>query len=66
MPSFTDTSYSYKTSCKLAGFETLVQLLKLPKTKVLMDKGTTVAEVPYRTAISLITLTSKLQVVEMM
>jgi hypothetical protein len=66
MPSFTDISDPYISSCKLAGFESLVQLLKLPKTKVLMDKGTAVAEVPYRTAISLITLTSKLQVVEMM
>lgn len=66
MPSFTDTSDPYISRCKLAGFESLAQLLKSPKTEVLMDKGTIVAEVPYRHGNKLITLTSKFQVIEIM
>ena len=47
MPSFIDISDPYISNCKLAGFESLAQLLKSPKTAVLMDKGTIVTEVPY-------------------
>ena len=58
MPSFTHISDAYISSRKLAGFESLTQLLKSPKTKVLVDKGTVVAEVAYRDSNNLITLTS--------
>ena len=66
MPSFTDISDRYTSSCKLAEFDSLAQLLKSPKTKVLVDKGTVVAEVPYRNRDSLITLSSKFQVIKIM
>ena len=66
MPSSTDISDPYTSSCKLAGFESLAQLLKSPKTRVLVDKGTVVAEVPYRDRISLITLSSKFKVIKIM
>ena len=66
MPSFIDISDPYISNCKLAGFESLAQLLKSPKTKVLVDKGTIVAKVPYRNGNNLITITSKFQVIEIM
>ncbi|MBQ45170.1 MAG: hypothetical protein CMK37_05850 [Porticoccaceae bacterium] len=66
MPSFIDISDPYISSCKLAGFESLAQLLKSPKTEVLMDKGSIVTEVPFGDGNNLITLTSKFQVIEIM
>ena len=66
MPSFTDISDPYISIFKLEGFESLAQLLKSPKIKVLLDKGTIFAEVPYRDGNNLITLKSKFQVIEIM
>ena len=66
IPSFTDISDLYISSFKLAGFDSLAQLVKLPKNNVPMNKGTIVTEVPYRDENSLVTLTPKLRVIEIM